>query len=173
MNSLFSFGWIKKRQSSLCLDILQCSLHYRLETEILAGLSCSSCWLHWSSTASQIQMENGSHSAALLIMYGTDRAARLWTTGGPSHVPVKPFGYVLGITHVSWWFTKYLYLALDLQDQKNVWPISFSRDGLSQLCPLSAWTVDIETRSYHKEMIPGCLFLSWVENYTSNLIVHI
>lgn len=34
-------------------------------------------------TASQIQMENGSHSAALLIMDGTDRAARPWTTGGP------------------------------------------------------------------------------------------
>lgn len=49
------------------------------------------------STASQIQMENGSHSAALLIMYYTDRATRLWTTGGPSHVPMKPFGYVLGL----------------------------------------------------------------------------
>lgn len=54
------------------------------------------------SMASQIQMENRSQSAVLLIMYGTDRAARLWTTGGPSHVPVKPFGYVLRITHVSW-----------------------------------------------------------------------
>lgn len=74
------------------------------------------------STASQIQMENRSHSAALLIMYGTDRAARPRTTGGPSHVPVKPFGYVLGITHVSWSFTKHLYLALDVHDHKMFLP---------------------------------------------------
>lgn len=54
-----------------------------------------------SSMGSQIQMENGSHSAVLLIMYGTDRATRLWTTGGPSHVPITSFGSVVGITHVS------------------------------------------------------------------------
>lgn len=69
--------------------ILACSLRQQLLATLI-------------STASQIQMENGSHSAALLIMYGTDRAARLRTTGGPRHVPVKPFGYVPGINHVSW-----------------------------------------------------------------------
>lgn len=56
-------------------------------------------------------MEKGSHSVAPLIMYGTDGAARLWTTGGPSHVPVEPSGNVLQITHVSPRFTKRLYLA--------------------------------------------------------------
>lgn len=70
------------------------------------------------STASQIQMEKGSHSVAPLIMYGTDGAARLWTTGGPSHVPVEPSGYVLQITHVSPRFTKHLYIAPCSQRQK-------------------------------------------------------
>lgn len=51
-------------------------------------------------------------------MYGTDGAARLWTTGGPSHVPVEPFGYVLQITHVSLRFTKHLYIAPCSQCQK-------------------------------------------------------
>lgn len=70
------------------------------------------------STASQIQMEKGSHSVAPLIMYGTDGAARLWTTGGPSHVPVEPSANVLQITHVSPRFTKHLYLAPHSQRQK-------------------------------------------------------
>lgn len=101
------------------------------------------------STASQIQMENGSHSAALLIMYGTDRAARLRTTGGPSHVPEKPFGYVLGITHVSWWFTKHLYLAFHLQYHK-MFDLSLS---VAMVCPFSAWTyaIKIEATSQRKD----------------------
>lgn len=70
------------------------------------------------STASQIQMEKGSHSVAPLIMYGTDGAARLWTTGGPSHVPVEPSANVLQITHVSPRFTKHLYLAPHSQRRK-------------------------------------------------------
>lgn len=70
------------------------------------------------STASQIQMEKRSHSVAPLIMYGTDGAARLWTTGGPSHVPAEPSGNVLQITHVSPRFTKHLYLAPHSQRRK-------------------------------------------------------
>lgn len=107
------------------------------------------------STASQIQMENGSHSAALLIMYGTDRAAWLRTTGGPSHVPVKPFGYVLGITHVFWWFTKHLYLAFHLQYHK-MFDLSLS---VAMVCPFSAWTAVIKSRSRHKERTQACWFL--------------
>lgn len=112
-------------------------------------------------------MENRSHSAALWIMYGTDMATRLWTTGGPSHVPVKPFGYVLGITHVSWWFTKHLYLALRLQGHKMFNP-SLSIE--SQLCPFSAWAVHIKPRSYHKGTIPAGWFPSCQDrNYTLDL----
>lgn len=52
------------------------------------------------SKASQIQMENRSHSG-LLIMYGTDRATGLCTTGGLSHALVRSAGRAEGITHVS------------------------------------------------------------------------
>lgn len=43
------------------------------------------------SKASQIQMENRSHSV-LLIMYGADRATGLWATGGLSHALVRSAG---------------------------------------------------------------------------------
>lgn len=91
-------------------------------------------------TASQIQMENRSHSAALLIMYGRGRAARLWTTGGRSHVSMKPFGYVLGITRVLVIYKAPLFSS-QLARLQNVHPISFNRCGLSQLCPLCTSSV--------------------------------
>lgn len=62
-----------------------------LEPETLAGALRRQLLATVISTASQIQMEKGSHSVAPLIMYGTAGAARLWTTGGPGHVPCGAF----------------------------------------------------------------------------------
>lgn len=110
------------------------------------------------STASQIQMENGSHSAALLIMYGTDRATRLWTTGGPSHVPIA-FWLCAGDYPCVLVIYKAPLFSSRQAGPQNVPPFSSIRDGLSQLCPFSSKIV-FKTRSYHKKgtskLVPNC-----------------
>lgn len=75
----------------------------------------------------------------------------LWTTGGPHHVPAKPFWLCAGDYPCVPVIYKAPLFSPPHTVPPNVRTVSFSRDGFSQLCPSVPELPILNMRSHHKE----------------------